>query len=283
MLTNLNCQYLKFESKTLENFFDSKEDYKDIKITLRKNCCESLTYTTEISDLTSSTWRVKLFTAADESANIIGVNGVFVKNLITGVETKISSFFLYGDQGCGSNFTDTQNEISAWFTAAGVTPPTFNTVVEDGSCYLEIIDVPFPYAMTRVEYKRYPSGPLENSIFSYGETGTGFFISGDALYIGPEIMGLSSFTNGIYTATITYTQNNNSTIVESSCLFVDCDIKCRVAEKLDTLKTESLLHIIYFALLQASNCDCQCSKLCALYEELLVELGDITTSSDCGC
>jgi len=283
MLQNIDCNYIKVDSSVFTTILEDISSYQSIKVNVRKNCCENLTYSSEIA-LSDLNWNIKLFKVAQETS-AIEIKEFYVKNILTGVEEKIVLEYGYNTQNCTVGFEDIEDDIIYWLTARGISEfPTFNMETDsDGNCVFSILSLPIPFVMTKMVYTQ--GGISYDRYFTYSEVGTGLFISGESLYISPAIIDslLPSFTDGIYTVDITYVKNNNSTIVETSCLFLDCTIKCKVAAKIDTLKTDTTLHIIYFALLEASNCSCQCDKMCKLYEQLLSELGIILNTTDCGC
>ncbi len=283
MLQNIDCNYIKVDSSVFTAVLEDISSYKSIKVDIKKNCCESLVYSSEII-LSDLNWNIKLFKVTQETPTI-EIKEFYVKNILTGIEEKIPLEYGYNSQNCTLGFEDIEDDIISWLTARGVSEfPTFSMDTDsNGDCIFSIIDLPMPFVMTKMVYIQ--GGISYDRYFTYSEVGTGLFISGESLYISPAIIDdlLSSFTDGVYTVDITYVKNNNSTIVETSCLFLDCTIKCKVAAKIDTLKTDTTLHIIYFALLEASNCSCQCDKMCKLYEQLLIELGITLNTSDCGC
>ena len=276
MLTNIDCNFIKIDLSV------SAASYNKIAVVLKKNCCDSLTYLQQITVEEDMAWKIKLFNPSLEET-VLNVTGFSVKNILTGIEEKITgSEFSFGDQNCTLGFTDLQNNITTWFTDRGfMTSPAYTYEVINNICYFEIQNLPYPYTLTKMTYTEQSTD--KERMFEFADSSTGFFISGTSLYLSPAIFENDStaFESGIYTVEVTMTKPNGTTLKEDSCLFMDCGIKCQIADKLDTLTNDHLLHVIYFALLEASNCSCQCDKLCSLYKELLKILG--SSVNDCGC
>ena len=53
MLQNIDCNYIKVDSSVFTAVLEDIPSYKSIKVDIKKNCCESLVYSSEIilSDL----------------------------------------------------------------------------------------------------------------------------------------------------------------------------------------------------------------------------------------
>lgn len=94
--------------------------------------------------------------------------------------------------------------------------------------------------------------------------------------ITPALYGLESFIDGIYKVKIRAVKTDNSWAEEENCFFLDCETKCKVATFVtaflshDVEEKEEALYVtmIHYALINASNCGCNCAELCNLYFEL---------------
>lgn len=289
ILTNQNCDFIKLNSTEIKNIIQNG-GYKDLSIELTKNCCSNQVYTTLINLGTLNNQEIKMFSPSDEDPdqNLI-ITGFWVKNIITGEEyNTIATPFAYSDYNCTNSF-DTINpgsvysQVSAWFTGNLLTPPGQTQVSSGTSCILAYTIVPYPFIFTRMTYTK--DDVPYTRLFTGQGSSTAAFVNGTSIYINPTIISDTTlkFGDGVYTVKITFTKNNNSTFTDTSCIFIDCETRCKVAEKLNTVTTDTNLHLLYYALTSASNCGCQCDNMCKLYEELLLELGTNSLTSNCGC
>ena len=278
MLSNIDCHHIKVTSELITDYIGSPERYSSLEVSITKNCCSSQTKTQTIESSTTE-WSIETLTQAHEGEGI--QYGFKIRNIFTGEEYNIGPFN-YDTDNCTSGFTNVETEITDWLSARGQSPgPSYSSAVINGKCVFTISNLLFPFAFTKMTYTE--NGIDKEKQFKYGSSAEDLFISGDSLFISPGIFDLETFGNGIYTVNLTLTETNGSIYTDTQCGFVDCDIKCRIADMLDTLSENTIIHIIYQALVEASNCSCQCDKLCKLYEELLRELGDLPQNSDCGC
>lgn len=289
VLTNQNCDFIKLDSPEIKNIIQHG-GYKNIAIELTKNCCSNQVYNTVINLSNPNNQQIKMFYPSDEDPdqNLV-ITGMWVKNIITGEEyNTINTPLAYSDYNCTNNFGSISPgslymQISAWFTGNLLTPPGQDITSSGTSCMVKYTYVPYPFIFTKMTYTK---DDVEFTRLFQGEGGsTAAFIQGTSIYINPTIISdtTTKFGDGVYTVNITFTKNNNSTLTDSSCIFIDCETKCKVAEKVDTVTTDTNLHLLYYALTSASNCGCQCDKMCKLYEELLLELGTNSLTSNCGC
>lgn len=116
------------------------------------------------------------------------------------------------------------------------------------------------------------------------------------IYVRPEFFNLvTDFIDGVYKFTIKLKYDGGHTLFEN-CYFVDVTYKCKVAALLqdilkenaegnsDSEKTSTLAHILHYALVNGSNCACNCADMCEIFSGLkdILESVDPTTSG-CGC
>ena len=112
------------------------------------------------------------------------------------------------------------------------------------------------------------------------------------LYLKPNFFN-GSIPDGIYTVTIEIinsTSNTNKDLgdlnneVFTYCSFVDCELHCKVADKIDLLLKEDKdtdIHMIHYALTINSDCYCHCDDMCELYDQLIELLDDECLHKTC--
>ena len=123
-----------------------------------------------------------------------------------------------------------------------------------------------------------------------------FYVEDDVLYINPLFFGLTDYTDGIYNITIKFNKGDEEGyVLTSNCIFVDVTYKCKVAallqniikenEKGNNEKISTIIHILHYSLSNGSNCGCNCTELCTVFNELTDLLTNIDTQilNDCGC
>ena len=109
------------------------------------------------------------------------------------------------------------------------------------------------------------------------------------IQLTPEFFSTTDTLNdGIYSIKIRTTKDDTSYVEESACIFVDCYVKCKVADLVEDGDYEA--HRIYESIQMATACpdsDCDCSASCKLFEQLVNKLEISTTNgnsiNDCGC
>lgn len=120
-----------------------------------------------------------------------------------------------------------------------------------------------------------------------------FYVEDHILYIKPAFFGLTTFKDGIYKLEITLIGTSSQTVIKN-CTFVDISIKCKLSaylgfiveenKSLSTLeKIYTSAHIFHYALLNGSNCGCNCTEMCTVYNNLIDILENNPVTTDCGC
>lgn len=100
----------------------------------------------------------------------------------------------------------------------------------------------------------------------------------------------TTYCDGIYnfSLVVTYTLGETETLysaTDTSCVFIDCETKCKVMDNYALVKNPKILYF-YYALVNSADCDvCNCTNMCSLYTEIKMLLNDnsSTPSDDCGC
>lgn len=125
-------------------------------------------------------------------------------------------------------------------------------------------------------------------------------IETNSLSISPSILfsntSLDKFCDGIYYFELTSVYNvieeleiRQYTTTESICFFVDCDLKCKIVEKMAEDVSNHTLLVLYDAIKYGISCDsCGCATACEFYTELKCALNEpiLTTNTlqnGCGC
>ncbi len=121
-----------------------------------------------------------------------------------------------------------------------------------------------------------------------------FFVNSCDLYIKPEFFGLTEFIDGVYDITVKFTHLNGF-ITITNCVYIDITHKCKVASLLRSIsaenelagteKTSTIVHLLHYALVNGSNCGCNCVELLQVFNELKDLLSEIDPQilKDCGC
>lgn len=117
-------------------------------------------------------------------------------------------------------------------------------------------------------------------------------VEDEALYIKPAYFGLSSITDNIYYALIKL-RTTGGYVQISNCAFLDVTYKCKVGSLLGELlnensvgytdKPSTITHLLHYALVNGSNCGCNCDELCKVFTELTNILTIDFNNKDCNC
>lgn len=111
----------------------------------------------------------------------------------------------------------------------------------------------------------------------------------------PPFFGLTEFTDGVYKLSVKFFREDEDTLFQENCIFVDITLKCKVAALLKNLIEESksnntekistIAHLLHYALFNGSGCACNCEEMCKVYAELISVLDSVNPQIfvDCGC
>lgn len=117
----------------------------------------------------------------------------------------------------------------------------------------------------------------------------------DGIKIYPLFFGLTAFIDGIYNFSVKRFEDEQGTVTEDNCLFVDLTYKCKVAtllkciieenKKQSTEKISTVIHVLHYSLVNGSNCGCNCTEMCEIFRELTTLLANVDPqiTNDCGC
>lgn len=299
--------YIRIQSTILDQLLADPSGFDSIKVTGNINCC------TQDCEQLISDFTIDLATQgwyADLTNGVLAEDSVaklFIKNIVTNESNNVLSGNIdlgYVADNCMSESCTLEDfsghfaplfktPIDNYFTSLGITSNV--TISFDGNTLI-VQDLPNGYFIT--DYIEHGvAEPFEKIIFTFSSTESNAFLAPDALYIKPEFFNnMSQLIDGIYRFDIKYTKVDNSGfITESNCAFIDITIKCKVASILGKIKGENanksnvvekcatIAHVLHYALVNGSNCGCNCADMCIVYRELVTLLSKDPSVTDCGC
>lgn len=303
-LENINNDYIKLSSDFITNLLQNTSEYTSLKIDATINCCEDVKFSKEIDfeKKNSATctvcnnnyvWQVDLTNIASLNKTI---KGIYVKNIVTGVEYNILSTpfdFTYFNTNC-PNGSCTIEDLSPHYE--NIFENIFDTWFNDNTYWinttagfcgntLTVCKFSLNFIPTYIEYGDNTYSKKEFFTFNTNEES---FIVNENLHITPSFFDMENFMDGIYKFKIRLTKQNGSWIEEKMCFFMDINTKCKVSRKIESIIEDDIegnnIHMAHYALVNASNCGCNCNELCELYKYLLNLLGESKDkNTDCGC
>ena len=106
-----------------------------------------------------------------------------------------------------------------------------------------------------------------------------------------NVVSPNSIIDGVYSFNVKVFTTEDQYHYEQNCAFMDITFKCKVAAYIDQLNdtTEkgqiaTNVHILHYALVNGSNCGCNCNDMCATFKQLYDILKPITPQiQGCGC
>jgi len=297
-----NGKYIKIDSDYIKNI----DDYNNVEIGVNINCCgvddiESIQST--VLQTEDGNWNVDLDSAVKLTSTLRALN---LYNIITGQKSNVMTSPIdlgYVEDNCSSDICTLETFAShfipifetlldTFFTSIGLSPDLTITFDEN---LLKIEGLPDNYILQSAEYG--PSEPYTEVIAGYANDYGKAFIANGSLFLTYKFFAgnLSKFRDGIYKITLKYNASNGSWVSESGCAFIDIDTKCKVASFLQNIvaenktsiqdKPSTIIHVLHYALVNGSNCGCNCNELCEIYSELYSLINDNPklVNKDCGC
>lgn len=133
-------------------------------------------------------------------------------------------------------------------------------------------------------------GPVMDTTF--------FTITSDSIITTPAFFGLigtgqfDKLMDGVYKFSVKLFKTENTFVFEESCAFIDITYKCKVAAYLDQLLDTTTedgvcaqnVTLLHYALVNGSNCGCNCVDMCNVFKELAKIIKTPNTQPQgCGC
>lgn len=301
-ISNVNTKYLKVDSATIADIINNS--YSTIDIIANLNCCKEdgvdKTYTDSLDISGGVYWKIDLSLPVAGGDNLLAINFFNSYNKVeyNSLATPINLVTVLTDCLAGSGCTlensttdyalQVKTAIDAWFLTLGITSAVVVSFTEN---VMKLEAIPSGFSPVSASYGEEDAPTIIVSAFL--EEGTNSFLSGDSLYLKPELFEMEYIEDGVYSVTVKITHDDGH-ITESNCAFIDITIACQVADKLSDLIVEStkktiepvatIIHMLHYGITNGSNCGCNCADLCKAYKELICLIDTTqTTTSDCGC
>jgi hypothetical protein len=278
-IENNNCNSLLLNSEDIQDVIKHPENYSSLSIEATINGCKQI-YTNQCSLLNCSRFYLKLF---PNCCNLT-IKNITFENISTGTEFSIadttnyiSGFTSILIQDCG-DFNQLTTKLKEFFHYNfGINISTALT----GTCNFNSIDNYFTYTIENlpsnivVKNIQYLLDGVEiNEPFEIQNNLT-FSVTTEGIELFPNFFGQETLTDGIYSINTKIVTKNFIEISDSTCYFVDCNTQCRLTEKLEGLKENKDkmdLLMIHYALINNSNCGCNCTEMIELFKQLDKEL-----------
>ena len=291
--SNSDCSKLTLEDSNIQDFITNPQNYDGATISTTINCCDNATECTITVDHSSIFCaRINISKTEDTYIDELNVNDN------SGGTINILSSSVVLPLGYSCNDTDLSALIAAIesgyntnFSQAVVAYSSYD--VSTGYCYIcikphkegDTINSPYTILGSTKSDLNFIHSFIENVTVTYSDC-VSENDTDNTWELNPQgYYSLDTFQDGIYAVTITLTPiDGGENIVVTNCYSVLCNHKCTIADKIEELKSTNpddaiKLYLVYTALINGSNCSCDCSKLCEMYEYLLILLGEINNFS----
>lgn len=286
VLTNLSCTSISAKSQYIADIIANPDNYTQVNISLQKNCC-SVGYTA--APLIN-------FVPSDNPQKItlqLGVGLVIqtitVQNLSTG------SFYIINivsdELTACSDMTGVLASLNSYMTTNFTSGDDFTATCDDSTSVMQytLASNSGKFVVYSLNYT-IPSSTQQQTIYFTNLTGFSAFFSSTGIIIQSQWVNKNLFDDGLYSVTITIVQINGTTIVESGCIFINCNTQCRLANALPIATDEDAQVMVYYyyGLTFTQSCMCDCTFLCKMYESLDTMLNNYSPSNTsidnaCGC
>lgn len=121
-----------------------------------------------------------------------------------------------------------------------------------------------------------------------------FVFSAAGIEVKPAFFNVISpnkIIDGVYHFNVKIFTDLDNYHYEEDCAFMDITFKCKVAAYIDALNDKNEdgefatnIHILHYALVNGSNCGCNCVDMCSVFKNLYDLLKPITPQMQgCGC
>jgi hypothetical protein len=175
------------------------------------------------------------------------------------------------------------------------------TLMDNGSILLSSVEIlnmldnPESYLQVKVDstinccpqiYSHTKTSPFTSNTY--------FDFTSEGIEVKPaffDVVSPNSIIDGVYYFNVKIFTTENNYTYQTNCTFIDITMKCAVAKYIDTLNniTEdgaiaTNVHILHYALVNGSNCGCNCIAMCDAFKQLYDILKPITPQlQGCGC
>jgi hypothetical protein len=304
-ISNFGDNYIKIHSDAIQEVIDNPSSYSSMQISANINCCTNncndLISTATILLPSGAGWQLDLSTAVglDET-----IRQLYLQNIITGKKFQVlttSIALSYVSTNCAANASCTlqtfsshfaplfKSQIDTWFSSQSISS---NVTITFSGNTLIVSNLPVNFIGFSGKYGA-TSDVYVEALFGSSTISTRAFLGSDGLYIKPGMFSSNVFRDGIYSLTVKSIKASGGFVEENNCAFIDITTKCRVAATLNRIKEEAdlkeeqvstLIHILHYALVNGSNCICNCVELCKVYAELQDLIKNIDPQiTNCGC
>jgi len=210
------------------------------------------------------------------------LNHIYIKNIITSqVFDLLNGDIVLDNVGAG---TVVQNQVTAQLAVYGITGVSQSLGLTNGMIHYSLSGLPAHIIMYTAEYTYSTSNQI--AYFSLYDD-TGLLLGGDSIIITPTFFGLDAFVDGVYNIELVISLVGGVDQTEEGCYFLDISLKCRLIlnDDIECGTDKSYLDylMLHYSLTQASNCNCDCSKMLDIFNFLDRILPLTANTEDCGC
>lgn len=190
-----------------------------------------------------------------------------------------------------------KTQIDDYFDSIGITS---NVTVTFSGNFIIIEDMPDGFIMGAIGFNNVDDeATIDTNLFYKNylnqDEPINFYVDseGDLLIFWNFLKDVDGVIDGLIDGVynihlkLEYTDNGGYE-TEEMCAFIDIKTKCLVAAKITELLSDDTtdgenVHLLHYALVNGSNCGCNCEDLCKIYDEIVKLTVNSTLVTDCGC
>jgi hypothetical protein len=271
---NRSCDNISFTTDLFREFFGKTEQ---VEVKVGFNCCDGNTESVILfPDFDNREYKLEFIYPQFSSYQL--VKGSFITGGDTEVDLVSSPVLL--------DETLIFNLINDWLTLnslPGTVVVDITTV--DGVSTLSISITGF----TGYDANFFEFTDIDNNTYSVPfimSEDSGVSLAFSELVLSPELFNKLEFIDGIYSVEV-IVKSDEGDIIESSCAFVDCTLKCKLVQHYIDNPTSNLYHL-YELIDEAIRCNtCSCQDACDIYRSLYLGLFGVQQTVEyeklCGC